>query len=95
MTRKRARPAADGTARDELRTWYGWAANLPTPTVSVTEIWDLLALAERAIEESRRDALDEAAKVVRTRLTYDDQRAVSWHEVQDCAEAVEALRGAD
>lgn len=33
----------------------------------------------------------DAAALVRKYLAYDSQRAASWHEVQDCAEAIEKL----
>jgi hypothetical protein len=38
-----------------------------------------------------RAGRDAAAKLVRKHLAYNSQRAVSWHEVQDCAEAIAAL----
>ncbi len=42
-------------------------------------------------EQGWADAIAAAAKRVRRDLAYNDQRAVSWHEVQDCAEAISAL----
>lgn len=47
----------------------------------------LVALTPDVAAERQR-----AARIVRERLAFDNQRAVSWHEVQDAAEAIE--RGA-
>ncbi len=44
-----------------------------------------------AYEKGWADAIAASAKRVRRDLAYNDQRAVSWHEVQDCAEAISAL----
>ena len=46
---------------------------------------------EKELREARREAVRDAARVVRDMLAYNDQRAVSWHEVQDCAEVIETM----
>lgn len=48
-----------------------------------------LFMGELAAHDARVRA--EAAALVRKYLAYNSQRAVSWHEVQDCAEAI--IRG--
>ena len=43
----------------------------------------------RLVSAAKRSAHLEDARAVRGWLAFDNQRAVSWHEVQDCAEAIE------
>ena len=44
----------------------------------------------RAIAEARRAQRERAEQIVQRFLVYDSQRAVSWHEVQDCLAALRA-----
>lgn len=51
---------------------------------------DRIAAALRSYGDLReRAAVQKAASIVRLFLAYDSQRAVSWHEIQDCLEAID------
>lgn len=41
-----------------------------------------------ALADARAKERERVAKLVRYFLAFDSQRAVSWHEVQDCVEAI-------
>lgn len=58
------------------------------------EPFDCLAFGQAVAKASRAEAIAEAAATVRKYLVYDSQRAVSWHKIQDCLEAISALADA-
>ena len=49
-----------------------------------------VALVAQAIEQARRKEREECMTIMRKNLVYDSQRAVSWHEIQDCLDAIRA-----
>ena len=59
-----------------------------TPETRAELIRNVATTIDAAVAEARREERQAISALIRKRLVYDSQRAVSWHEIQDCLEAI-------
>lgn len=76
---------------DDVRALIGQWGALDLPPRAEDSLYEVIAAeVNRRVAEEREVCL----ALIRHYLVYDSQRAVSWHEIQDCLEAIRARGGA-
>jgi hypothetical protein len=81
------RPTEDNLVADWLLRWRGHVS-----TLNPEAFLDLIARIDTAVAAAVAEERARMIGLIRKRLVYDSQRAVSWHEVQDCLEALSPTR---